>query len=210
MLARSAASSLRAAVRPGPRAARAAVALRFNSTDAKEEPKAADEAASKLAELEAKLKEQEKEMQYLRADYQTMSRRVQEERTKASDFAIAKFARELVGSTHVLGTALKHTPKPIEKGSALGNLYDGVELTRKSILQTLAHHGVTPMGELLGTTFDPNLHEAIFQVPAAVAPKKSDGADSQAGDIIEVQKEGWMIKDRVLVPAQVGVVQLEE
>ncbi|BEJ15573.1 hypothetical protein CspHIS471_0501780 [Cutaneotrichosporon sp. HIS471] len=209
MLARSAASTLRAAVRPAPRAARAAVAVRFNSSEAKEEPKE-DESSKKIAELEAKFKEQEKEMQYLRADYQTMSRRVQEERAKATDFAIAKFARELVGATHVLGTALKHTPKPVEKGSAIGNLFDGVELTRKSILQTLAHHGVTPMGEIAGTTFDPNLHEAIFQVPAAVAPKKSDGSDAGAGDIIEVQKEGWMIKERVLVPAQVGVVQLEE
>jgi molecular chaperone GrpE len=151
----------------------------------------------------------QKEFQYLRADYQTMSRRVQEERAKATDFAIAKFARELVGTTHVLGTALKHTPKPIEKGSALGNLFDGVELTRKSLLQTLAHHGITPMGELVGEAFDPNSHEAIFQVPAAVAPKKSDGSERGPGEIIEVQKEGWMIKERVLVPAQVGVVQME-
>lgn len=148
-------------------------------------------------------------MQYLRADYQTMSRRVQEERAKATDFAIAKFARELVGTTHVLSTALKHTPKPIEAGSALANLFDGVELTRKGLLQVLALNGVTPMGDIMGTAFDPNAHEAIFQVPAAVAPKKSDGAEHGPGDIIEVQKEGWMIKERVLVPAQVGVVQLE-
>lgn len=148
-------------------------------------------------------------MQYLRADYQTMSRRVAEERTKAGDFAIAKFAKELVGTTSVLAKALKHTPQPIEKGSALANLFDGVELTRKSLLKTLAHHGVTPMDELVGTQFDPNSHEAIFQVPPQVAPKRPDGSDRAGGEIIEVQTQGWLIKERVLVPAQVGVVQIE-
>lgn len=148
-------------------------------------------------------------MQYLRADYQTMSRRVAEERTKASDFAIAKFAKELVGTTHVLATALKHTPKPIEKGSALGNLHDGVDLTRKSLLKTLSHYGIEPMEGLVGTQFDPNSHEAIFQVPPQVAPKKADGSEPAGGEIIEVQTQGWTIKDRVLVPAQVGVVQME-
>lgn len=145
----------------------------------------------------------------MRADYQTLSRRSAEERSKASDFAIAKFAKEIVGHTDVLQTALKHVPTPIEAGSTIEALFNGVDLTRKSLLQTLRLNGIKPMDELAGTPFDPNLHEATFQVPAAVAPKRKDGSSPEAGEIIDVQKPGWMIKERVLVPAQVGVVQIE-
>lgn len=145
----------------------------------------------------------------MRADYQTLSRRSAEERAKASDFAIAKFAKEIVGTTDVLSTALKHVPTPVESGSALEALFSGVDLTRKQLLQTLRLHGITPMEDLAGSQFDPNLHEATFQIPAAVAPKRKDGSAPESGEVVDVQKGGWMIKERVLVPAQVGVVQIE-
>lgn len=148
-------------------------------------------------------------MQYLRADYQTVVRRGQEEKAKAADFAIAKFARALLSTSDVLDQALKHVPKPVEKGTPLHDLVTGVELTQKALNQTFSLHGIKPMGELVGEQFDPNHHEAIFQVPAAVAPKRSDGSDRSPGEIIEVQKLGWLIKDRTLRPAEVGVVQME-
>lgn len=145
----------------------------------------------------------------MRADYQTLSRRSAEEKAKAGDFAIASFARALLSTTDVLSTAVKHVPQPIEKGTPLHDFFGGVELTRKALMQTFEHHGVKPMDELVGAQFDPNLHEATFQVPSAVAPKRADGSDREAGEIIDVAKAGWMIKTRVLRPAQVGVVQIE-
>lgn len=145
----------------------------------------------------------------MRADYQTLSRRSQEEKAKAGDFAIASFARALLSTTDVLTTALKHVPQPVEKGTPLHDFYSGVELTRKAMISTFEHHGVVPMSELLGSQFDPNLHEATFQVPAAVAPRNTDGSERASGEIFEIAKDGWMIKTRVLRPAQVGVVQLE-
>jgi molecular chaperone GrpE len=151
----------------------------------------------------------QKEMQYMRADYQTLTRRSAEEKVKASDFAIASFARALLTVPDILTTALKHVPQPIEKGTPLHEFFGGVELTKKSLLQTLDHHGVKPMDATVGTQFDPENHEAIFQVPAAVAPRAADGSERKAGEIMEVTKEGWMIKNRVLRPAQVGVVQIE-
>lgn len=145
----------------------------------------------------------------MRADYQTLSRRSSEEKAKASDFAIMGFARALLSTTDVLATALKHVPQPIEKGSPLATLFDGVELTQKALHKTFETHGIAPMDELLGAQFDPNLHEATFQVPSHVAPKRTDGDAPAPGEVIDVAKGGWTIKGRVLRPAQVGVVQME-
>ncbi|RSH86613.1 Mitochondrial matrix cochaperone [Apiotrichum porosum] len=215
MMSRSVAS-LRAAVRPAvaaPMAARAspvaAARVRFYA-DAAEGAKAElTDDEKKIADLEAKVKELTKEMQYMRADYQTLSRRSSEEKAKASDFAIMGFARALLSTTDVLATALKHVPQPIEKGSPLATLFDGVELTQKALHKTFETHGIAPMDELLGAQFDPNLHEATFQVPSHVAPKRTDGDAPAPGEVIDVAKGGWTIKGRVLRPAQVGVVQME-
>jgi molecular chaperone GrpE len=149
-------------------------------------------------------------MQYARADYQTLSRRSAEEKSKAADFAISKFALSLLGTSDILTTALSHVPKPIDpSNTSLLSLYSGVELTHKALLNTFSAHGVKRFERTLGELFDPNLHEATFQVPGEVAPARQDGGRPQSGEVIEVAKEGWMIKDRVLRPAQVGVVQME-
>lgn len=141
---------------------------------------------------------------------QTLSRRIVEERTKASEFAITSFARNLLSTIDVLTTALAHVPKPIDtSNTALRDLANGVELTQKAMLRTFESHGVVKMTVGRGATFDPNLHEATFQVPKEVAGDKGGGAVWGAGEVVEVGKEGWMIGNRVLRPAQVGVTQVE-
>ncbi|KAL7418904.1 GrpE, mitochondrial [Cryptotrichosporon argae] len=197
---------LRAAVRPGP--SRLAIARFARPYSAEAEAAPADESAKKLAECEEKVKELNKELQYARADYQTLSRRSAEEKARASDFAISSFARSLLSTVDVLSAALSHVPQPVAPATPLAELFSGVELTQKALLKTLEQHGVTrfrPDGE----PFDPNLHEASFQIPAEVAPKRADGKQREKGEIVEVGKEGWMIKGRVLRPAQVGVVMME-
>ncbi|KAK4686872.1 molecular chaperone GrpE, partial [Tremellales sp. Uapishka_1] len=149
-------------------------------------------------------------MQYARADYQTLSRRSAEEKSKASEFAITKFAASLLSTADVLTTALKHVKTPIDPtNKSLLDLYSGVELTHKALLKTFEQHGVKPFENTAGEPFNPNFHEATFQIPKEVAPKKADGSFHAPGDVVEVAKDGWMIKDRVLRPAQVGVVQIE-
>lgn len=189
--------------------------------DTAEASKAAgDTAGEKVAELEAKIKDlnvrqphsitdRKKEMAYMRADYQTLARRSTEEKAKASDFAITNFARSLLDTTDVLDKALASVPHPVDPSTPLGAFYSGVQLTQRALLQTLEQNKIKPMESLVGSVFDPNRHEATFQVPPDVAPKKADGSQLQPGEIIEVGKNGWTIKDRVLRPAQVGVVQME-
>ena len=152
----------------------------------------------------------QKDALYQRAEISTLSRRITEERTKASEFAITSFARNLLSTIDILSTALSHVPKPIEpSNTALRDLFNGVELTQRGLVKTFEQHGVVRMDVRRGEVFDPNLHEATFQVPKEVAGDKGDGGKWGAGEVVEVGKEGWMIGNRVLRPAQVGVTQVE-
>lgn len=145
---------------------------------------------------------------YGRADLQNAQRRVEEVKKQATDFGITKFARDLTSSLDVLALALRSVPEqhrkvPSDATSAedprklLGELYSGVELTSKSILDMLKTYGVTQF-DPTGQKFDPNQHEALFEVPM---PGK------EPGTVLECSKSGFMIKDRVLRAAQVGVVR---
>lgn len=182
----------------------------------------------KIQELEAKVKELsvsppatppsttpltdpalQKDVLYGKAEAQTLTRRIGEEKAKASEFAITSFARSLLDTTDVLNVALKHVPKPVEPNTPLASLVSGVELTQKAMLKTFAEAGVVKMAVERGSTFDPNLHEATFQIPKEIAGPKGDGSEWQAGEVVEVGKEGWLIRNRVLRPAQVGVTQIE-
>ena len=151
----------------------------------------------------------QKDMKYLQAEIQTLSRRVSEERAKASEFAISSFARDLISTSDILTQALKHVPKPIEQGSSLESLFNGVEMTQKAMYKVFSEHGVKPMELAKGSQFDPNLHEATFQIPPSVAGPKEGGGEWGPGEVVEIGKEGWMIGSRVLRPAQVGVTQIE-
>ena len=150
----------------------------------------------------------QKDILYHRAETQTMARRVEDERRKASEFAISKFAQSLLDTTDTFDVAIKHVPKPVEPGTPLAALVQGVELTQKALLKTFEQNGVRRMEIGQGDAFDPNLHEATFQVPKEVAPPKNKG-EWGSGEVVEVLKQGWNIGPRVLRPAQVGVTQIE-
>jgi molecular chaperone GrpE len=77
------------------------------------------------------------------------------------------------------------------------------------MLKTFAENGVRTMQVGKGSAFDPNLHEATFQIPKEVAGPKEGGGEWSAGEVVEIGKEGWLIGNRVLRPAQVGVTQIE-
>ncbi|RXK37183.1 hypothetical protein M231_05552 [Tremella mesenterica] len=191
------------------------------------EKKATEE---KIASLESRIKELEKDLLYTRAEVQTATRRGIEERQKASEFAISSFARSLLSTADDLSLALSSVPAPTstEENKSLYQLYKGVQLTHKALCATLARNGVKPFEKILGEKFDPNLHEAVFQIPKESVPiskVREDGglSDSEGkvdeikeeksewgpGEVFDVQKEGWMIGNRVLRPAQVGVTQME-
>jgi molecular chaperone GrpE len=75
-------------------------------------------------------------------------------------------------------------------------LIEGVELTMREVVNVFKKHGIEPISPEIGERFDPQNHEAMFEAPVP---------GTKAGDIIQVMTEGFMLHDRLLRPAQVGV-----
>ncbi|KAI0709484.1 GrpE-domain-containing protein [Earliella scabrosa] len=171
----------------------------------------------KLKAEEAKVADCMSRLRYLQADFLNLQRNAAREKEQARDYAISRFASDLLETVDVLSMALKSVPKsfttpppessdassssdaPVEKTADvhLRELYEGVEATQRLLLHTLFKHHVKPF-DPTGEKFDPNRHEALYQAPI---PGK------EPGTVLECQKTGFMIKDRVLRAAQVGVVQ---
>ncbi|MCO5607335.1 hypothetical protein L7F22_061530 [Adiantum nelumboides] len=112
---------------------------------------------------------------YGKADFQNMQRRAKEEKAQAGDYAITKFARDLTSSLDILALALRSVPESLrtrpadateaeDPRKAVAELYSGVELTSKSIVDMLRMHGVTTF-DPTGEKFNPLEHEAMYQAP---------------------------------------------
>lgn len=135
----------------------------------------------------------------LAADMENLRKRTQREVSDAKTYAVTGFARDMLGVTDNLRRAIEAvTAEQREQAnSAFKNLLEGVELTEKSMLSTMERHGVrqlTPEGE----RFDPNFHQAMFEVPNPEVP---------SGTVVQVVQAGYSIGDRVLRPAMVGVAK---
>jgi molecular chaperone GrpE len=157
-------------------------------------------------------------LRYQQAEFLNLQRNAAREKEQQRDFAITKFATDLLETADVLSLALKSIPKDALPSSStaessssspaggkapktaeqyLQDLYTGVELTQRQLQQTLFKYQVKSF-DPTGDKFDPNMHEALYQAPV---PGK------EPGTVIDCQKIGYMIKDRVLRAAQVGVAQ---
>jgi len=174
------------------------------SAEKKDAAPANDEAAKQKAELEKKDKEiVELKDKYLRsvADFRNLQERTKREIQGAKDFAIQRFARDLVESVDNLDRALGTVPADKLKGdnSDLIALHDGIKMTDTILINTLKKHGLERFDPSeSGEKFNPNVHEAVFQAPQ---PDKEDGI------CFHTQQKGFMLNGRVLRPAKVGVVK---
>ena len=83
-----------------------------------------------------------------------------------------------------------------EQKQVAGSILEGVELTMRELLNVFKKHGIHPVQPEVGDRFDPQVHQAMFEAPLP---------ETKAGDIIQVSQTGFMLHDRLLRPAQVGV-----
>jgi molecular chaperone GrpE len=153
----------------------------------------AREAAEMLAKEAAELKDR-----LLRslAEMENLRRRTDREVADARAYALTSFARDLVGVADNMRRALDaaNDGRAFAEGPAKA-LREGVELTERELLKVLEKHGVKRF-DPQGMRFDPNLHQAMFEVPDTTVP---------SGSVAQVIQPGYMIADRVLRPALVGV-----
>ena len=156
-----------------------------------------EEAIARVQELEAQLAETAKKEQDLllrtRAEIDNIRRRTEQDVEKAHKFALEKFAKDILNTIDNLERALV-TPANMEDES-IKALFNGVELTLKELLATVARFGVEPVG-VVGEIFNPDLHQAISMQPM-------EGFETN--QITTVLQKGYLLNGRVIRPAMVMV-----
>jgi molecular chaperone GrpE len=128
------------------------------------------------------------------ADVENIRKRSDRDRREAENYGGSKLARDLLPVYDNMRRALQSTEDV--DGEANKALLEGVELTMRALISTFKKHGIDPIVPEVGDRFDPKLHEAMFEAPVP---------GTKAGDIIQVAAEGFMLHDRLLRAAQVGV-----
>ncbi len=135
----------------------------------------------------------------LAAEMENLRRRTARDVQDAKSYAIANFARDMLQVADNLDRALEAVPAEAREGDDAGfkALVEGVELTGRSMLASLERHGVRKL-DPKGEKFDPNFHQAMFEVPDPSVP---------SGTVVQVVQTGYSIGERVLRPAMVGVAK---
>ena len=131
------------------------------------------------------------------AEMENLRRRTEREVTDARTYAVTNFARDILNSADNIRRAIESVPAEVRahpEGATKG-LLEGIELTERELAKTLERHGVKVV-EPKGQRFDPNRHQAMFEVPDPEVPN---------GTVVQVVQTGYVIGDRVLRPALVGV-----
>lgn len=128
------------------------------------------------------------------AEAENVRKRAARDRQEAQNYGGSKLARDLLPVYDALRRALDAAGE--DQRAAAEGVIEGVELTLRELLSVFSKHGVTPIEPEVGEMFDPQLHQAMFEAPLP---------GTKAGEIIQVAATGFMLYDRLLRPAQVGV-----
>jgi len=165
-------------------------------------------AAEENEQNEAEISDEELELDTLRAerdayqdkfmralaDAENARKRSEKDRREAENYGGSKLARDMLPVYDNLKRALETLTDEQRKASAA--VFEGIELTLRELTNVFAKHGITVIDPQVGDRFDPQHHEAMFEAPLP---------GTKAGEIIQVSGQGFMLHDRILRPAQVGV-----
>ncbi len=130
------------------------------------------------------------------AEAENVRRRAERDRQDASKYAIANFARDMLAVADNLVRAMENVDEETrKKDKAVDQVMVGLEMTQQEMLATFERFGIKPI-EAMDRRFDHNLHEAMFEL---------DDLEKPAGTVVQVLEQGYMLNDRLLRPAKVGV-----
>jgi molecular chaperone GrpE len=131
------------------------------------------------------------------AEVENVRKRLERARDDEKQYAVTRFARDLLTVADNLTRALAACPPEARANDAVKALLDGVEVTARELSTVLGRHGVKII-QAAGARFDPNLHQAIAEVPASGA---------EPGTVVNVVQPGYVIGERLLRPAMVTVAR---
>jgi molecular chaperone GrpE len=152
---------------------------------------------TRSTELEAELAEYKDRLLRALAETENVRRRAQREREDASKYAIAGFAKDLLSAADNLRRALESLPESEAKDERTRSLLAGVAATERELLGAFERYGIKRI-DPRGEAFDHNFHQAIFEV---------ERPDQPSGSVVEVLQPGYVLHDRLLRPAMVGVAK---
>ena len=155
--------------------------------------------SDQIANLEAEKTDLKDKLLRTLADMENLRRRTEREVADARAYAVTNFARDMLNVADNVRRAIESVPEDARAGAegAFQGLIDGIDLTERDLLKSLERHGVKKL-DPLGQKFDPNMHQAMFEVPNPDVPN---------GTVVQVVQSGYSIGDRVLRPALVGVAK---
>jgi molecular chaperone GrpE len=152
---------------------------------------------ARVAALEAELAEHKDQLLRALAETENIRRRGQREREDTAKYAIAGFAKELLSVADNLRRALDSLPEAEARDARTRGLLAGVDATERELLSVFERHGIRRI-DPEGERFDHNLHQAIFE---------AERSDKPGGTVVEVLQPGYVLHDRLLRPAMVGVAK---
>lgn len=149
----------------------------------------------RVAALEAELEESKSKALYATAELQNARRRMEKEMADTRAYAAAGFARDMLAVRDHLERAIAHVPEGARDGD-IGNFVSGIEATLRELDAVFQRNGIERV-PAKGLPLDPNRHQAMVEVPS----------DEEPGTIVEEMQSGYVMKDRLLRPALVGVAK---
>ncbi|MEO1731397.1 MAG: nucleotide exchange factor GrpE [Pseudomonadota bacterium] len=150
-----------------------------------------------LVSLKEDLKAAEQETLYAKAEMQNLRRRMEKEMQDARNYAATGFARDVLSVWDNLSRAVEAIPGELRDDDKMKGLVVGIEATQRELEKVFKQHGIERVAAI-GMPLDPNQHQAMIEIPSA---------DQEQGTVIQEMQSGWMIKDRLLRPAMVGVAK---
>jgi molecular chaperone GrpE len=150
----------------------------------------------RVAELERQLEEAKSKSLYAAAETQNVRRRLEQELQQATSYAAAGFARDMLAIKDHLDRALAAVSDDLRADKTAAQFLAGIEATARELDAAFQRNNVTRI-EAVGAPLDPHRHQAMIEMPS----------DKEPGTIIEEMQAGYMMKDRLLRPALVGVAK---
>ena len=151
----------------------------------------------RVAELERQLEEANSKALYAAAETQNVRRRLEAEKQQASAYAATQFARDMLAIKDHLERALSAVTEELRADTTASQFLAGIESTARELEAVFSRNGVTRI-KSVGEQLDPHRHQAMMEIPTK---------DAKPGTIVEEMQPGYMMKDRLLRPALVGVAK---
>jgi molecular chaperone GrpE len=157
----------------------------------------AETASDELNKLANELETARQDILYAQAEVQNVRRRMEKEAADARAYAATGFARDILSVSDNLSRALEAIPAELREDEKFKGLVAGLDATGRELDSVFAKHGISRIAAM-GLPLDPNQHQAMVEIPSA---------DAEPGTVIAEMQAGYMIKDRLLRPAMVGVAK---